>query len=200
VAQSFPVFMNRQREFHSATNIFVSSLLLFVYNAIVWVASAAGGTAQTCEAKCHFGAEDFYAVVDTLFPRDRAEKPDENPYLILRYISPWEPERQIIIASKGDRDHVVHYDSLPNGSKSVAQQVQELHPDDPPQRLAQYIKVEHRTIRLDPKVLSNLMGSFAALRVPAELNSDTVIDGTIYDFWFVASPGAPVPRARCSEE
>lgn len=171
-------------------------LVLLIPSAQVTAAPASAGTHQSCEANCYPGAADYYAVLDALFPRIRPENPwPENPYLILRYMPLEELEFQIIIATKNDGTYEVHLYSLPKGSKRVSDQVLELrvvHPNDPPKKLAEYIKVEHKLIRIDSKVLSGLMNSFAAVRIPAGLDSNTIIDASGYDFWFVASPACHI--------
>ncbi len=171
-------------------------LTLSISTLLTLAAPTLTGSPQSCEPRCNPGAAQYYEVLDAIFPRVQPQNPwPENPYIVLRYTPLDELEFQIVIAMKNDGAFELYRYSLPKGSNRVADQVSELraaHPTDPPKKLAEYIKVEHKLIRVDPKILSGLMNSFAALRIPAELDSSAILDASGYEFWYMASPGCNI--------
>lgn len=173
------------------------ALLIFVISTPVH--SEHVESSKSCDLDCHIGAADYDAVLDVLFPRTRFE----NSYLILRYLPAGKPERQIVLASKENGTLEVIYYSLPHGSERISDQWRELrtsHPHDTPEEIAKSIRVEHRIVHLNARELSKISSSLKALRVPIQLDTSIVLDGSGYDFWFEAPSACNILHVSLSDD
>ena len=127
----------------------------------------------------------YEKVLDILFPRDSSGE----YFLVLRYLPAFQMESQVTISRNVQGSYDVDYYFLSAGSKGIGEQIQLMLQKDfsnSPQELASRIRVEHKAVTVPPSLISRVMSDYFAVRIPPKLDTKIVVDGTRYQFWFVA--------------
>jgi hypothetical protein len=128
-------------------------------------------------------------VLDALFPIDSGNFRDvrKEASLVLRFTPSFAAEMQInIIKYSDNRDIEAVMYTLPKGSKSIWEQVDEMrqrNERENARRMARAIVVEKQVIS-DKDELRKLLQQLASLSIPTQLNPAMTLDGTRFEFWY----------------
>ena len=106
---------------------------------------------------------------------------------MLRYLSSFDPESQIIISKRPDDTYeVTRYwpvDTKRNIASQVADIVEQSGETDPV-TIAKMISVRVEQIAMPSAAVEALMKEYSALRISPMVERHYVLDGTRYDCWF----------------
>ena len=152
-----------------------------------------------CDWYCNStGSQEYYQLLDEIFPRVCKEA----ECLVLRYIRPHKPELEILITTTTAGNHAVEIFSLPEGSKTIGEQLVELkalYPHASTEELSKHIASVHQQISLDPGPLAQVLDSLKAVTIAAPVDRDLTMDAPIYDFWSVAPPACHFLHVRMTD-
>jgi hypothetical protein len=128
----------------------------------------------------------FYAkVLDRVFPREAFDGREELRLITFRVLPTRRAEWQVVICEKHDgKFKVVYYDSPKEGN--IWSYIGEMNPrqEEPDlESIVHGLHIDVKTIDAAPTVLETKIHSFLGAGIPANLETDAVLDGAQYELW-----------------
>lgn len=130
-------------------------------------------------------------VLELVFPRTARDFSDETKEfaLVLRFSPVSEADAQINITKYSDgRLEVVTY-TLPKGSGSISDRLNAILRQigrENAEEMALRLSVQRRVVN-DTREIRRLLERFAAMQVPAQLDTSITLDGTSFQLWYEAA-------------
>jgi hypothetical protein len=172
----------------------------FLLTAVITMLGALSMSAQAQEShgsKTGLSASDFYnRIIELKFPLP-AESPKWGKVMVvLRFTPSSGSESQINIIQNWNDDgfKVIEY-YLPSGSKSISEQLSQLHDESKldtqdPAEVAMRIQVKVRTISVPSSALYELIKQLDHLPFPSmeieQIAREMMFDGPTYELWYKA--------------